>query len=74
MTTELEAGSFRDREGRVFYRDGKVFRALSRTAAEAWQAFAASDFYRRLRPVFIDVASSEEWVEGDRPRSCASSS
>jgi ribosomal protein L11 methylase PrmA len=44
----LDAGSFRDREGRVFYHRGKVCRALSAQALEAWQELAASHFFPRL--------------------------
>jgi len=40
-------GSFRDRESRVFERDGEVLRALSAPAAEAWRALAATRFFAR---------------------------
>ena len=43
----LEAGSFRDSEGRVFYHRGRVLRALSPRALEAWEELAASDFFGR---------------------------
>lgn len=42
---EVEQGSFRDRQGRVFYSEGRVFRGLSATAAEAWKRVAASAFF-----------------------------
>jgi len=49
MTTpRFDPGSFRDREARVFYRGDRVFRALSQTAADAWERLSASDFYGRL--------------------------
>ncbi len=41
----LDAGSFRDREGRVFYHQGRVLRALSAHASEAFEALAATDFF-----------------------------
>lgn len=41
----LEAGSFRDREGRVFYHQGRVLRALSDTALESFEALAATEFF-----------------------------
>ncbi len=48
MTTpQLDAGSFRDREGRVFYHQGRVYRALSQRAFEAWQALARAPFFER---------------------------
>ncbi len=50
MTTlQFDAGSFRDRESRVFYRDGRVLRALSQPALEDWQALVASSFFDRLQ-------------------------
>lgn len=45
--TQIDSGSFRDREGRVFYRQGKVYRALSETAASAWQRLSESRFFSR---------------------------
>ena len=46
MTTpKFDAGSFRDRESRVFYRDGRVLRALSQPAFDDWRALAASGFF-----------------------------
>lgn len=41
----LEPGSFRDRHGRVFYHDGKVCRALSPTAARAWETLRQCRFF-----------------------------
>ncbi len=50
MTTpRFDAGSFRDRESRVFYRDGRVLRALSQPALDDWRALAASSFFDRLQ-------------------------
>ncbi len=40
-----EAGSFRDRNNQVFYRDGSVFRALSPTALAAWETLRATRFF-----------------------------
>lgn len=49
MTTpRLDTGSFRDREGRVFYQDGRVYRALSGRAFEAWRALDQTRFFKRL--------------------------
>lgn len=47
-TTRFDPGSFRDREGRVYYRGDKVCRVLSPRAAEAWEALSSRDFFRRL--------------------------
>ena len=49
MTTpRLEPGSFRDREGRIFYHQGRVYRALSQRAFDNWQALQQSRFFQRL--------------------------
>ncbi|MEM1205598.1 MAG: class I SAM-dependent methyltransferase [Acidobacteriota bacterium] len=47
-TARLEAGSFRDRDGRVFYRDGRVYRALSEEGLEDWKRLAATRFFPRM--------------------------
>ena len=44
---QIDGGSFRDREGRVFYRSDRVFRALSKTAQADWEALAATNFFQR---------------------------
>ncbi len=43
--TEFDPGSFRDRDGRVFLRDGKVYRALSAAATADWKALSATHFF-----------------------------
>ena len=43
-----EPGSFRDRHGRVFYRDGAVYRALSGQAIESWERLEKTRFFPRL--------------------------
>lgn len=47
-TEQFDPGSFRDRSGRVFYRDEGVYRALDETAALEWRHAAQSDFVRRF--------------------------
>jgi SAM-dependent methyltransferase len=44
---DFEPGSFRDREGRVYYRDGRVFRALSARALADWRALESTGFFDR---------------------------
>jgi hypothetical protein len=44
---DLEAGSFRDPESRVFYADGAVYRALSKDGLEDFEALAGSTLYER---------------------------
>jgi hypothetical protein len=45
---EREPSSYRDRNGAVFYRDGSVFRYLSRRALENWRRLEAAPFFRGL--------------------------
>lgn len=42
---EIDPGSFRDRDGRVFLRNGKVYRALSAAALADWRALSATRFF-----------------------------
>ena len=42
---DIEPGSFRDRNGRVLYHDGKVYRLLSRHSLQDWQKLSRSRFY-----------------------------
>ena len=42
---ELDTGSFRDPDSRVFYSDGAVLRALSERGAADWRALAASRLF-----------------------------
>jgi hypothetical protein len=44
--TTSEAGSYRDREGRVFYAGDQVYRALSARAWEDWRALRERQFFR----------------------------
>jgi len=39
-----EPGSFRDRNGRVFYRDGEIYRSLGPTALANWQRLKETPF------------------------------
>lgn len=41
----LEPGSYRDRNGGVFYRDGAVFRGISAKALANWEALSATRFF-----------------------------
>lgn len=45
---QLEAGSFRDRTGRVFYYEGRVLRALDPEGLTAWEALDRRKFFPRL--------------------------
>ena len=45
---DVEPGSFRDRNGRVFYLDGAVFRGLSQDALDNWELLSSKEFFHRL--------------------------
>ena len=44
--SRVEAGSFRDRHGRVFYSGKRVFRTLSSKAWKDWQRLSATSFFK----------------------------
>ena len=46
---EPEPGSYRDRNGSVFYRDGRVFRRLSTRAQENWNLLRDTPFFEACR-------------------------
>jgi hypothetical protein len=58
----IEPGSFRDRNGAVFYRDGEVFRGLSARALRNWERLRGEPFFRDLVARGAVVAS--EQVDG----------
>lgn len=43
----MESASFRDRNARVFYFEGAVYRGLSAQALDEWNALAATSFFSR---------------------------
>lgn len=45
---ERDDGSFRDRDARVFYRDGAILRGLSPEGLRDWQALSRTAFFKRL--------------------------
>ena len=65
---QLEPGSYRDRNGVVFYRDGEVFRGISAKALANWERLSAASFFREL----IAQGSIVE-TAGPRPNSRRSS-
>ncbi len=44
----IEPGSFRDRNGRVFYANNAVFRALGRQALQEWEVLSSRKFFPRF--------------------------
>ena len=54
---EREPGSFRDRNGTVFYRDGRVLRTLSPRALANWQRLSESPFFdlHRARGTIVET-------------------
>jgi len=59
----LDPGSFRDRQGRVFYHQGRVLRALSPVALAAWQQFRDSALFQRTQREATVVATREVDLE-----------
>lgn len=60
MTTpRLDAGSFRDRDGRVFYHQERVLRTLSASALDAWRALEAAPFFARAQEAGTIVRTNE---------------
>ena len=47
--TKVEPGSFRDRNGRVFYLNGEIYRAISQTALENWQTLEQTKFFQSFK-------------------------
>ncbi len=43
-----ESGSFRDRDGRIYYADDRVIRGISASAVENFKQLEASGFYRKF--------------------------
>lgn len=46
--SEREPGSYRDRNGAIFYRDGRVLRGINAKALRDWEHLSRTDFFRRL--------------------------
>ncbi|MGD8384155.1 MAG: hypothetical protein PVF89_01990 [Lysobacterales bacterium] len=55
----VDAGSFRDRDGRVYHFEGRVFRGLSEPALAAFRDLQAKPFYQRLSAAGKLVGSRE---------------
>jgi hypothetical protein len=54
----LEPGSYRDRNGVVFYRNGRVFRGISAKALANWERLSTASFFRELTALGSIVATS----------------
>ncbi len=48
MKNHIEPGSFRDRNGRIFYSDNAVLRALSKKALQEWEFLSSRKFFSRF--------------------------
>ncbi len=59
VSAELDGGSFRDREGRVYMQGHRVFRGLSDSALANFRALQETRFYRAFSDSGDIVASHE---------------
>ncbi len=48
MIKQLEPGSFRDRNGRVFYIGEDIWRAISKSALRNWEQLSDTNFYKQF--------------------------
>ena len=46
---QVDAGSFRDPGGFIFWKDGKVFRAIGQHSLEDWNYFSTSPLFQDLQ-------------------------
>lgn len=60
----FDGGSFRDPDGRVFLREGRVLRGLSARGAAEWKAASAAPFYKAAVEARRLVRSEERSAEG----------
>lgn len=71
QTQQFAAGSFRDRFGRIFERDGRIYRALTHEAQTEWEFASSLKFFqagmssRQIVPT--EVETSEAIVSGLGP-------
>jgi len=67
MSLPADPGSYRDREGRVFHRDGRVLRTLSAAALAEWEALQATRFFPRAMAAGRVVATRRVELPADAP-------
>ncbi|TBR16987.1 methyltransferase [bacterium] len=58
-----DGGSFRDPDGRVFLRDGRVYRGLSARGSEEWRALSQAAFFKQAVAAGRIVRSDERPAE-----------
>jgi len=63
---EREVGSYRDRNGSVFYRDGRVFRYLSPRALANWQRLERAPFFKAMseKGAIVETRTVDAQQEG----------
>ncbi len=67
-TGTADSGSFRDRDGRIYRQDERVFRGLSATALENFAAIRETAFYRKFNAAGLLIKTSRLHEE-DNPLS-----
>ena len=48
LSSSPEAGSFRDRHGRIYYMNGSVYRGISEQSLRNWKSLSATSFFKEL--------------------------
>src|SRR5690554_3335549 len=64
--SNVDAGSFRDREGRVYHFQKRVFRGLSKTALANFRELKSKKFYQKLE-AGKQVVQTVELPDTDNP-------
>ena len=57
--TEVNAGSFRDRDGRVYHFQGRIFRGLSAPALDSYRSLTQKSFYTKLAESGMVIGTRE---------------
>jgi ribosomal protein L11 methylase PrmA len=65
MTADVASGSFRDPAGRVFERDGEIYRRVSRSAESQFVTLTRSGFYRKAEAAGFYIGHEEVAEKGE---------
>jgi hypothetical protein len=65
MTANVASGSFRDPAGRVFERDGEIYRRVSRCAESQFVVLTQSGFYQKAEAAGFYIGHEEVAEKGE---------